>query len=55
LENIRGVKNNNWQRNYSDHIIRDSHGYFLISIYIIENAEKWENDRLNDEVARTNK
>jgi REP element-mobilizing transposase RayT len=54
-EYIRGVKNNNWnrfegklwQRNYYDHIIRNGSDYERISSYIIENAERWENDKFN--------
>lgn len=52
-EYIRGVKNNGWkrydgklwQRNYYDHIIRDSKENILISSYIIENPAKWCNDK----------
>ena len=54
-EYIRGVNNHNWQRfegklwqrNYYDHIIRDRAAYERISTYIIENAERWDNDKFN--------
>ena len=55
VEYIRGVKNNHWQpfdkkiwqRNYWEHIIRDEHEYTRITRYIIDNPQKWENDKLN--------
>ncbi|PKQ63425.1 hypothetical protein BZG02_08575 [Labilibaculum filiforme] len=54
-EYIRGVKQNNWprfngklwQRNYWEHIIRDENEYQRISQYIIDNPQKWKNDKLN--------
>ncbi len=54
-EYIRGVKNNNWrpfngklwQRNYWEHIIRNTNEYNRIAQYIIDNPEKLENDKLN--------
>ena len=54
-EYIRGVKNNHWerfdgklwQRNYYDRIIRDWDEDVRISNYIIENPEKWNDDKFN--------
>ncbi|MDY7394850.1 transposase [Aureibaculum sp. 2210JD6-5] len=34
-----------WQRNYYDHIIRNEESYINISNYIINNPEKWEDDK----------
>ena len=36
-----------WQRNYWDYIIRNNNEYQHIAKYIIENTQKWENDKLN--------
>ncbi|MGB0929229.1 MAG: transposase [Chitinophagales bacterium] len=55
VEYIRGVKNCGWQRfdkklwqrNYWEHIIRNEKAYQNISNYIINNPQKWENDRFN--------
>jgi REP element-mobilizing transposase RayT len=52
-EYIRGVKTLGWQpidkklwqRNYHEHIIRNEKTYQYIANYIINNPEKWENDR----------
>jgi REP element-mobilizing transposase RayT len=52
-EYIRGVKNLGWQpfngklwqRNYWEHIIRNEQSYKTISEYIINNPEKWVNDK----------
>ena len=54
-EYIRGVKYHNWQpfdnklwqRNYWEHIIRNENEYHHISQYIIDNPQKWSNDKLN--------
>ena len=54
VEYIRGVKNwgwppfdgKLWQRNYWEHIIRDSNSYKNISEYIVSNPQKWKNDKL---------
>ncbi|AMA48692.1 MULTISPECIES: transposase [Flavobacterium] len=35
-----------WQRNYWEHIIRNENAYHRISNYIINNPQKWENDKL---------
>jgi len=44
----RSPENNRiWQRNYWDHIIRNENEYSRIAQYIIDNPEKWDNDRLN--------
>ena len=53
-EYIRGVKTMGWQRfdgklwqrNYWEHIIRDENAYHRISNYIINNPQKWDNDKL---------
>jgi REP element-mobilizing transposase RayT len=53
VEYIRGVKNNNWksfngklwQRNYYEHIIRNEEAYLKISNYIINNPQKWLDDK----------
>ena len=52
---IRGLKEMNWrrydaklwQRNYYDRIIRDWEEDVRISTYILENPEKWNNDKFN--------
>ena len=36
------------QRNYWEHIIRNANEYSRISNYIVNNAVKWENDKLNN-------
>jgi len=55
-EYIRGVKNFNWkrfdgklwQRNYWEHIVRNENEYQRISQYIINNPQKWVNDKFNN-------
>lgn len=42
-----GLSKSIWQRNYWEHIIRDENAYNRISQYIINNPQKWENDKLN--------
>jgi len=37
-----------WQRNYWEHIIRDDKEHQGLEQYIIDNPEKWAEDRLND-------
>ena len=52
---IRNVRSHNWppfpkrlwQRNYYEHIIRNSQEYNTIAEYIISNPQKWEDDSLN--------
>jgi putative transposase len=52
-EYIRGVKNLGWQpfdkrvwqRNYYEHIIRNQDAHQLIANYIINNPQKWQQDR----------
>jgi putative transposase len=34
-----------WQRNYHEHIIRDMKSYLKISEYIINNPQKWKEDK----------
>jgi len=34
-----------WQRNYHEHIIRNEQSYQTISEYIINNPEKWKDDK----------
>jgi putative transposase len=34
-----------WQRNYHEHIIRNEQSYHRISNYIINNPEKWNEDK----------
>ena len=36
-----------WQRNYYEHIIRNENAYHTISNYIINNPEKWNDDKFN--------
>jgi REP element-mobilizing transposase RayT len=36
-----------WQRDYWEHIIRNENAYNRITQYIINNPQKWENDKLN--------
>lgn len=56
VEYIRGVKTMGWQpfdgklwqRNYWEHIIRNYNEYQRISDYIINNPQKWDNDKLNN-------
>jgi REP element-mobilizing transposase RayT len=45
LNNQSGDKS--WQRNYHDHIIRNSQDLNRIRKYILNNPEDWENDKLN--------
>ena len=53
VEYIRGVKTLGWQpfdgklwqRNYYEHIIRNEQSYQTISEYIINNPEKWMDDK----------
>jgi REP element-mobilizing transposase RayT len=53
-EYIRGVKTLNWQpfdktlwqRNYYEHIVRDTDDYARIARYIISNPAKWSDDTL---------
>ena len=55
-EYIRGVKTGIyppfdkriWQRNYWEHIVRNENEYNRISEYIINNPQKWQNDKLNN-------
>lgn len=42
-----------WQRNYYEHIIRNANEYQRIAQYIINNPQKWENDKLNFDVGNT--
>jgi len=39
-----------WQRNYWEHIIRNEKSYRTISYYIINNPEKWYDDKFNSQV-----
>ena len=56
VEYIRGVKTMGWQpfdgklwqRNYWEHIIRNYNEYQRISEYIINNPQRWDNDKLNN-------
>jgi putative transposase len=34
-----------WQRNYYENIIRDEQSYLRISDYIINNPDKWSEDK----------
>jgi putative transposase len=34
-----------WQRNYHEHIIRNTEAYDIISNYILKNPESWETDK----------
>ncbi len=36
-----------WQRNYWEHIIRNENAFRRITQYIINNPQKWEDDKLN--------
>ncbi|MFK7797473.1 MAG: transposase, partial [Aureispira sp.] len=36
-----------WQPRFWDHIIRNENAYHRISQYIINNPQKWEDDKLN--------
>lgn len=52
-EYIRGVKEHSWtpfdkklwQRSYHDHIIRNQHRHQTIINYIIDNPNRWKNDK----------
>jgi len=52
-EYIRGVTNKHWkpfdgklwQRNYYEHIIRNEQSYLRIMEYIIQNPNRWKDDR----------
>ena len=37
-----------WQRNYWEHIIRNENEYNRIVQYIIDNPQKWNNDKFNN-------
>ena len=37
-----------WQRNFWEHIIKNDIEYARIAQYIIDNPQKWENDKLNN-------
>jgi REP element-mobilizing transposase RayT len=37
-----------WQRDYYEHIIRDELSYIRIARYIIDNPEKWQDDKFYD-------
>ena len=45
--NTPGTKN--WQANYHDHIIRNKKSYQNIRNYIINNPQKWNDDKFNEE------
>nr|WP_309597500.1 transposase [Flavobacterium davisii] len=45
-EIIKSLNFKIWQRNYWEHIIRNENAYHRISNYIINNPQKWENDKL---------
>jgi putative transposase len=55
-EYIRGIKNHGWQpfngklwqRNYWEHIIRDEKSHQRISVYILNNPDKWQNDKFHN-------
>lgn len=55
-EYIRGVKTLDWprfdgklwQRNYWEHIIRNQNEYQRIAQYIINNPQKWQQDKMNN-------
>ena len=36
-----------WQERFHDHVIRDNMEHQRISQYIINNPQKWENDKFN--------
>jgi len=36
-----------WQRDYYEHIIRNEKSYQIISAYILNNPEKWVEDKFN--------
>jgi len=37
--------NKNWQRDFYDHVIRDNNAYQRIKNYIINNPQKWDDDK----------
>ena len=45
---LRPFKKRVWQRNYWEHIIRNENEYQRISRYIIDNPQKWQQDKFND-------
>lgn len=53
---IKAIQQNNskpfnqrvWQRNYFEHIIRDSKSHEKIATYIIENPIYWNGDKYNN-------
>ena len=45
---LRPFKKRIWQRNYWEHIIRNENEYQRISQYIINNPQKWQQDKFND-------
>jgi putative transposase len=42
---LLGYANFAWQRSFHDHIIRDDQSYNNISDYILNNPQKWEEDK----------
>ncbi len=38
-----------WQRNYYEHVIRDDADYARITEYIVENPQRWNEDKLHPE------
>ncbi|MGI9191518.1 MAG: transposase [Chitinophagaceae bacterium] len=46
---LLGFKEQLWQRNYYEHIIRDEKSYLYISNYIINNPLKWKEDKFYNE------
>ena len=52
---ILGARNNPWQRNYYEHVIRDEQDLNDIREYVVNNPVKWELDKENPERKETDK
>ena len=47
VNKLAGHKSDVWQRNYYEHIIRNSEDYARIAEYIQTNPSRWDEDRFN--------
>ncbi len=45
---LAGLSQFAWQRSFHDHIIRNEESYNNISLYILNNHLKWEEDKFYD-------
>ncbi|QCX54103.1 transposase [Elizabethkingia sp. JS20170427COW] len=52
IEKIKSLNFKIWQRNYYEIIIRDEKAYQRISEYIINNPQKWEEDKFHKKIKK---